>query len=340
MELRHKAEKGSKLSNHDIFVNEIQKLQLSVGLCEKMDGLKKQKPIMSGHLSCHIFHGGLSMHAITATEQQNTSNYLELPAGISFNFIFEGEVLFNFANQQCGMSAKDKNTCTTIINDNDELMTRFMKRGMKISKLNIFAEQQWLANRFNSKLDQQKLQTIFNHKQVLKWEATPEVMTQAWHLMNIKQAENFKDSLQAEHLTIALFGKCIAELWHQVETHINSHQDDSLPIHSLKNDSLKACVNKHLASLQTVSEIASAMNMTERTLQRKFQATYQESAASYIRQRKLERAKKALVFDNKSIGEAAYDAGYNHTSNFTNAFKKQFGSTPLEFIKLYHRDIN
>lgn len=340
MEPRHKSEKNTEQPTTDIFVNEIQKLQLSVGICEKIQGLKKQKPIMSGHLSCHIFHGGLSMHAITATEQQNTSNALELPAGVSFNFIFAGTVQFNFANQQCSMSAKNKDTCTTIINDSDELMTRFMKQGMRISKLNIFVEQQWLANRFNSTLDKQKLQTIFSHKQVLAWKANEKIMSQARHLMTIKQAVNFDDNLHVEHLTIALIRNCIMALWQQLEEQNKNYQKSLLPARNFKNNSLKTAINQHLESLQTVSEIATAMNMTERTLQRKFQATYQESAASYIRQRKLEKAKRALIFDHKSIGEVAFAAGYNHTSNFINAFKKQFGSTPLEFIKLYQNNAN
>jgi AraC-like DNA-binding protein len=51
----------------------------------------------------------------------------------------------------------------------------------------------------------------------------------------------------------------------------------------------------------------------------------------------MQQAKKALVIERLSIGEAAYIAGYNHTSNFIQAFKKTFALTPTEFIKRHRK---
>lgn len=77
-----------------------------------------------------------------------------------------------------------------------------------------------------------------------------------------------------------------------------------------------------------LNQVASDMGMSVSNLQRVFRASYGQTIGEYIRQRRLEIARDAIVRERKSIGEAAYLAGYLHTSNFTNAFKRLFGVPP------------
>ncbi|MFC6805573.1 helix-turn-helix domain-containing protein [Methylophaga thalassica] len=42
--------------------------------------------------------------------------------------------------------------------------------------------------------------------------------------------------------------------------------------------------------------------------------------------------KKSIIGRKKSIGEAAFIAGYGHPSNFITAFKKRFKLTPSELV--------
>jgi AraC-like DNA-binding protein len=53
----------------------------------------------------------------------------------------------------------------------------------------------------------------------------------------------------------------------------------------------------------------------------------------YVRLRRLDMAKTALMVEGLSIGEEAYIAGYNHSSNFIAAFKRQFAMTPSELLR-------
>lgn len=77
-------------------------------------------------------------------------------------------------------------------------------------------------------------------------------------------------------------------------------------------------------------EVAEAAAVSVSVLQRHFKRQWGLTVFDYVRQRRLEKARDALQREGISIGEAAYLAGYNHTSNFVTAFKRRFGVTPGE----------
>ena len=67
---------------------------------------------------------------------------------------------------------------------------------------------------------------------------------------------------------------------------------------------------------------------------RVFTAQVGESAASYIRRLRLERAARKLRMGAVDITEVALAAGYDSHAAFSKAFKQQFGLTPSEFRQL------
>lgn len=87
-------------------------------------------------------------------------------------------------------------------------------------------------------------------------------------------------------------------------------------------------IDTHLDHLLSLADIATHAGLSVSTLQRQFKAHHHQTVAHYIRARKLDRARKALFHKEMSIGEAAFQAGYNHTSNFVTAYKRAFGVTP------------
>lgn len=77
-----------------------------------------------------------------------------------------------------------------------------------------------------------------------------------------------------------------------------------------------------------LSKIAAALNMSTSKLQRTFKQHVGATVMEYIRAYRLNEARDALQHKGISIGEAAYLAGYKHSSNFYLAFKKTFGYNP------------
>jgi AraC family transcriptional regulator len=67
---------------------------------------------------------------------------------------------------------------------------------------------------------------------------------------------------------------------------------------------------------------------------RVFTAQIGESAISYIRRLRLERAGRKLRMGAVDITEVALAAGYDTHAAFSKAFKQQFGLSPREFRQL------
>jgi AraC family transcriptional regulator len=65
-----------------------------------------------------------------------------------------------------------------------------------------------------------------------------------------------------------------------------------------------------------------------------FRAHVGESAISYVRRLRLERAARKLRMGAVDITEVALAAGYDTHAAFSKAFKQQFGLSPSEFRQL------
>lgn len=64
-----------------------------------------------------------------------------------------------------------------------------------------------------------------------------------------------------------------------------------------------------------------------------FKAYYSTTVYGDITRLRMEKAKKMIVNDHKSIGEVAIAIGFKHQAHLTSAFKKYYGILPSE-IKL------
>ena len=320
-----------KTMKEEIFAADIWPFSRRMGVREDRSNVAADTPIMAGDFHFQAFHSGLFMHTNNAVERQNSYSRLELPAGISFNIVFAGVVRFSFADQRFVLAAEDGlPTCSAIINPGDEVLTRHMTAGMHVRKVNVFVEKRWLLNRCHSMQDHHLITDLLRVSQVLRWHPGPQVIRMAEQLLRAELEEGFSGLLIEENMTLQLLAPCMDELYQQVES------PDVLECQrALVRSSLKARVNQQMGRRRSVNEIASSLNMSGRTLQRKFKAEYNETLSSYLQRRRLELAKKALLVQGLSIGEVAYHAGYNHSSNFVHAFKRAFGLTPTEYASMH-----
>ncbi len=80
-----------------------------------------------------------------------------------------------------------------------------------------------------------------------------------------------------------------------------------------------------------VEDLASSVYMSRMQLHRKLKAITDRSASNYIRVYRLNKAKSLLEHQDKSIGEVAFDVGFNDPNYFSKTFHKEFGVSPSEY---------
>lgn len=73
--------------------------------------------------------------------------------------------------------------------------------------------------------------------------------------------------------------------------------------------------------------------MSPSSLRSKFRAAYGCSVFDYLRDCRLERARGYLL-EGYSVQQAARMSGYQHATNFSTAFRRRYGFSPGDLLKL------
>jgi AraC family transcriptional regulator len=81
----------------------------------------------------------------------------------------------------------------------------------------------------------------------------------------------------------------------------------------------------------SVEELARQLNMSRRSLLRRFKSTKSITVARYIAGEQIARAKRLLATSDLILKQVAYETGFKNPSNFTTAFRRATGLTPTAF---------
>jgi AraC family transcriptional regulator len=104
--------------------------------------------------------------------------------------------------------------------------------------------------------------------------------------------------------------------------------------HFERIEEVKRYIRAHLDEPLQREALAAIAGFSVPHFHRVFSNCIGESAASYVRRMRLERAGKKLRMGAVDITEVALAAGYDTHAAFSKAFKQQFGLSPSEFRQL------
>ena len=93
-------------------------------------------------------------------------------------------------------------------------------------------------------------------------------------------------------------------------------------------------IRMHISEPLDRGTLAAVAGFSVPHFHRVFTAHVGESAISYVRRMRLERAARKLRMGAVDITEVALAAGYDTHAAFSKAFKQQFGLSPSEFRQL------
>ena len=87
-------------------------------------------------------------------------------------------------------------------------------------------------------------------------------------------------------------------------------------------------INEHLAENLSLKEMSNAIEMSPHYFTRLFKQSTGMNAYQYLIHCRMERAKHLLCKQDLSIAEVAQQIGFQNQGHFTNAFRKNTGTTP------------
>jgi AraC family transcriptional regulator len=111
-------------------------------------------------------------------------------------------------------------------------------------------------------------------------------------------------------------------------------EPQTLEDHAVSIDEVMRYIRAHISEPLDRETLADVAGFSVPHFHRVFTAHVGESAISYVRRIRLERAARKLRMGAVDITEVALTAGYDTHAAFSKAFRQQFGHSPSEFRQL------
>lgn len=93
--------------------------------------------------------------------------------------------------------------------------------------------------------------------------------------------------------------------------------------------------DRHFAEPLDLQALAAVAGISKYHFQRLFTATYGRSPASYLSERRVERAQDLLRATNLTVTEVCHAVGFSSLGSFSSRFRQLVGETPSAFQRRY-----
>jgi AraC family transcriptional regulator len=96
-------------------------------------------------------------------------------------------------------------------------------------------------------------------------------------------------------------------------------------------------IEASIAAPPSMTDLAALAGVHPSHLLRTFRQYHGCSVATYVRRRRIERARAAIASSELPLSMIALDAGYADQSHFTRVFRQAFGETPGQYARSLKR---
>lgn len=285
------------------------------------------KPMLKGSILTEQSDSGMVVHITNAEAMQSFIVDTQIQPCIRIILFFEGENRFCFGQQNVTFE-KDCQRARIVMVTREAPCRMDIRKGDRRSGLYVSVGLDWFSQQgiesdvLNTLLAQQTLN-------IQPWALPRYLWLQARNLLDLpvdsqisrKQREAFGMSLM------------MAWLWSVEEQARMDHEGHD----SRQAQRFCQLLAQEESWSMTREQLGDRLGMSHATLQRYAQEHLGMSLNQYLRKQRLVQACQALYENTVSITEAAALAGYNHSTNFSAAFKRQFGVSPAA---VHHYSLN
>lgn len=100
----------------------------------------------------------------------------------------------------------------------------------------------------------------------------------------------------------------------------------------------KQIIEANLFSPVSIEELALKANLSVSSFKREFKKLYDNSPASYIKTKRLERAAELLLISDERISTIAFECGFNDLANFTKSFHDKYNTSPTNYRSTVNKE--
>ncbi len=283
--------------------------------------------LLEGRVSFRNFESGISLHATDAIEMADLQSQVVLGAGLCVMLLLEGEIDAALDGTSLRFRAQGRPVGRIWSLSRPTTLVRASAQGRRVRKVNINVPPAWLKNRLGEGEMTGDALTGFLRAQlsIKAWEPSARSVRGAEEVLAIGDDAGLIDQLALERKTLDMLSDALSG-FRPLEP---EPRPDRL---SMRDVTRAQAVRDLLLRMRDedihLAEVARASGMSVSTLQRVFRQCYGQTVMEFLRIRRLEVGRDALVRDGVSVAEAAFRSGYSSAANFATAFQREFGYPP------------
>jgi transcriptional regulator GlxA family with amidase domain len=111
-----------------------------------------------------------------------------------------------------------------------------------------------------------------------------------------------------------------------------AHAPDDLVVHLRR---ARDHADRHYAEPLDLAQLAAVAGLSKYHFHRLFAATYGRTPATYLSERRIERAQDLLRATNLTVTEVCHAVGFSSLGSFSSTFHRIVGESPSEFQRRY-----
>ena len=295
----------------------------------------KCSDVLTGSWEFHSRENTVKLHYGTFKALHDISVSFKLPPGLSLTIMFEGALDIVIGTHPYTIGTPyGLARCAAFCVARPEVVTRHQSSLKSVHKLNLFVERDWLQSFCKSPDEINCLNQIFKQPCILnQWLPDKHVLATASKIMRPGKHSGFMAEIERESSVFLLLSLMLKNYMNEIKAKNTTplHR----PLHSSDHEPVKMFLDNLSSDTPSLDILAEKFNVSVSTLQRRFKAHHGITVMNYLRQKNLDNAKMHLTENHLSIGEIAFICGYKHSSNFINAFIKQFEISPGCFRSIH-----
>ncbi len=283
--------------------------------------------ILKGRINSRDCCSRLNVHATDSEEVRDYTAKAYLQPAVTFSVILKGRIEGTMGGTSFVLEANSRPTGYLWSMNEPMLWTRSIKKDTYVRKVNISLPRDGLLRQLAGQKQNDDPLSLYVRQlltaplQIHEWQPSKRAIALAEQIVQPSCRFALLDQFHTESRALEIVSEALESMVTQ------SHIVDTVEVAS-KAQSIRDYIEEHLREDLTLLHISRAMGMAVNSMQRMFKTTYDMTVMDYIRERRLEIAKTAMVQEGATIAQAAYMAGYNSPANFSTAFKRVYGMSP------------
>lgn len=291
------------------------------------DGPLHDDPILKGRINNQDCHANLRIHATDIIEVRNHEAKAIINPAITCSLILQGKAQGTIGGEAYCLDGTNGPAGYIWAMNEPMLWTRRIRKDSHVRKVNIRIERDWLLQEVQANPEDDLcrfLSSLMEHPvNIQRWQPSKRALSLAEQLLHPSAVSPFLEKIQNESKALDLLGEAFISLQ---TTTLKPEMAQTVD----KAQLVRTYIESNIARQLDLKTIARDVGMAINTMQRTFKQSYKMTVMDYVRERRLETAREAMIHDGLTIAQAAYKAGYTSPSNFATAFKRVYGVSPSQ----------